>query len=70
MLETSSIVEQADYLLHAARQILPQFVNPESNHAPAEALKLKVSPMVIVLAATAGSSVDRFAVHLHVKLLG
>src|SRR5205823_1754222 len=63
-LKTRSFVEQADYVLHAAWQILPQFVNPESNHAPAETLELKVSPMVIVLTATAGSSVDRFAVHL------
>src|SRR6266699_331227 len=39
-LETRLIVKQADYLLHAARQILPQFVNPESNHTPAEALEL------------------------------
>ena len=64
-----SIVEQVDYLLHAACQILPQFINPKSNHAPAEALQLKVAPMVVVLTVTAGRPVDRFAVHFHVKLL-
>jgi len=36
-IETRSFAEQADYLLNAARQILPQFVNPESNHAPIDA---------------------------------
>jgi hypothetical protein len=42
----------------ATRKVFAKFINPKAAHAPAEALKLQVSPVVIVLAAAASGAVD------------
>jgi hypothetical protein len=50
-------------------EIFAQLIDPESAYAPAEALKLQISPIVIVFPAAAGGAVYRLAVDFDVQLV-
>jgi hypothetical protein len=64
--EAGSTLEDVDCLLHATRQIFPQLIDPETTDSPTKTLKLQVSPVIVILAATSCGPMNRLTIDLNV----
>ena len=63
----SLIAQFVCYFLNTLRKVFTQFIHPEAADFPAEALKLKVAPVIIVFPPSARSAMESFAINLHVN---